>query len=150
VRATATRAQLVEALLEFPARDRAEAARALLESLDDEDDLVDVETAWHGEISRRVQEIEAGAVALEDGPAANEQTARPRAGTTRTTPIVNAQGYRFHPAATEELDTAAEWYDAQLPGLSLELLDAVEGAIELIIERPAAWPRDSVVSGREI
>jgi putative addiction module component len=65
-----TRAQLVEALLEFPAPDRAEAARALLESLDGEDDPVDVETVWRGEIARRVQEIESGAVELEDGPAA--------------------------------------------------------------------------------
>jgi DNA-binding response OmpR family regulator len=64
----ATRAQLVEALLEFPAPDRAEAARALLESLDDEDDPVDVETAWRDEIATRVHEIESGAVELEDGP----------------------------------------------------------------------------------
>jgi plasmid stabilization system protein ParE len=63
---------------------------------------------------------------------------------------VNARGYRFHPAATEELDTAGDWYDAQLPGLSLELLDAVAEAIELILERPAAWQRDSVVADREI
>lgn len=65
----ATRTQRVKALLEFPAPERAEAARALLESLDDEDDPVDVETAWRGEIERRVQAIESGAVDLEDGPA---------------------------------------------------------------------------------
>jgi hypothetical protein len=46
---------------------------------------------------------------------------------------VSARGYRFHPAATEELDAAGEWYDVQLSGLSLELLDAVEEAIELIV-----------------
>jgi hypothetical protein len=34
------------------------------------DDPVHVETAWHDEIARRVQEIEAGAVELEDGPSA--------------------------------------------------------------------------------
>jgi len=68
----ATRAQLVEALLEFPAPDRAEAARTLLESLDreDADDSVNVDAAWRGEIARRVQEVESGAVELEDGPAA--------------------------------------------------------------------------------
>lgn len=66
----ATRTQLVEALLEFPAPERAEAARALLESLDDEDDPIDVETACRGEIERRVQAIESGAVDLENGPAA--------------------------------------------------------------------------------
>lgn len=66
----ATRAQLVEALLQFPAPERAEAARTLLESLDDGDDLDDVERAWRGEIARRVQEIESGAVELEDGPTA--------------------------------------------------------------------------------
>jgi Putative addiction module component len=68
--AMATRAQLVEALLEFPAPDRAEAARALLESLDGEDDPIDVDAAWRAEIANRVQEIESGAVELEDGPAA--------------------------------------------------------------------------------
>lgn len=63
---------------------------------------------------------------------------------------MSARGYRLHPAATEELDAAGEWYDAQRPGLSLELLDAVEEAIARIVERPAAWQRDSVVAGREI
>jgi hypothetical protein len=33
-------------------------------------DPVHMETAWHDEIARRVQEIEAGAVELEDGPSA--------------------------------------------------------------------------------
>jgi hypothetical protein len=34
------------------------------------DDPADVETTWRDEIARRVQEIEAGTVDLEDGPAA--------------------------------------------------------------------------------
>ena len=34
------------------------------------DDPVHVESAWHDEIARRVQEIEAGAAELEDGPSA--------------------------------------------------------------------------------
>jgi hypothetical protein len=66
----ATRAQLVDALLEFPPPDRAAAARALLESLDGEDDAADVEAAWRGELATRVQDIESGAVELEDGPTA--------------------------------------------------------------------------------
>jgi hypothetical protein len=69
----ATRAQLVQALLSFPAPDRAEAARELLESLDGSDDPDDVESAWRGEIARRVQEIESGAVELEDGPTAMDR-----------------------------------------------------------------------------
>lgn len=65
----ATRAQLVEALLRLPAPERAEVARTLLESLslDDGDDLDEVERAWRGEIAGRVQDIESGAVELEDG-----------------------------------------------------------------------------------
>jgi plasmid stabilization system protein ParE len=63
---------------------------------------------------------------------------------------VSAPGYRFHPAATEELAASGDWYDAQLPGLSLDLFDAVEEAIALIVERPSAWQRDGTVSGREI
>lgn len=68
----ATRAQLVGALLEFPATERAEAARSLLESLErkDEGEQVDVEAAWRDEVVRRVHEIESGAVEMEDGPAA--------------------------------------------------------------------------------
>jgi hypothetical protein len=34
------------------------------------DDPADVETTWRDEIARRVREIEAGTVDLEDGPAA--------------------------------------------------------------------------------
>lgn len=63
---------------------------------------------------------------------------------------MSAAGYRLHPDAAKELDAAGEWYDAQLLGLSLELFDAVEEAIALALERPTAWPRDSVVAGRDI
>lgn len=83
----ATRAQLVEALLAFPAPERAEAARELLESLDGNDDPADVETAWRGEIAHRIQEIEAGAVELEDGPSAMtrlRERARQRLGRRRS------------------------------------------------------------------
>lgn len=63
---------------------------------------------------------------------------------------MSALGYRFHPAATEELDAAGEWYDAQLAGLSLEFFDAVDEAIGLIVERPAAWQREGVVASRDV
>jgi hypothetical protein len=66
----ATRTQLVEALLRFPASDRAAAAKTLLESLDRCDEAVEVERAWRGEIAGRVHDIESGAVELEDGPTA--------------------------------------------------------------------------------
>lgn len=46
---------------------------------------------------------------------------------------------RFHPAAREELEAAGEWYDEHLPGLSAELFDAVQDALDLIVERPLAW-----------
>lgn len=64
----ATRAQLVEELLKFPAPDRAEAARTLLESLDGGDDPAEVESAWRDEIASRVRQVEDGSVELEDGP----------------------------------------------------------------------------------
>lgn len=65
-----TRAQLADALLEFPARDRAEAARTLLRRDDEDDDPVCVDTEWRDEIARRVLEIENGEVTTEDGPTA--------------------------------------------------------------------------------
>ena len=68
-----TRVRLVEVLFQFPVSERAETARALLESLDDGNDLAEVERAWRGEISRRVQDIESGAVELEDGPTAMQK-----------------------------------------------------------------------------
>lgn len=63
---------------------------------------------------------------------------------------MSARGFRFHPSAREELDVAGEWYDEQLAGLSLDLFDAVEEAIELIVERPLAWQQDAVIAGREL
>ncbi|MBC7977933.1 MAG: addiction module protein [Myxococcales bacterium] len=76
----ATRAQLVGALLELPANDRAEAARSLLESLEgaSEDNPDDLETAWRDEVARRVREIESGSLEMEDG-AAVMRTLRSRA-----------------------------------------------------------------------
>jgi toxin ParE1/3/4 len=63
---------------------------------------------------------------------------------------VTAHGYWIHPAAVAEIDAAGEWYDAQLPGLSIEFLDAIDDAITLIVERPDAWSRDGIVAERVI
>lgn len=63
---------------------------------------------------------------------------------------MSARGYRFHPAAREELDAAGGRYDERLPGLSLEFFDAVEDAISLIVERPDAWQQSGTVAGREV
>jgi hypothetical protein len=65
-----TRTQLVEALLQLPASERAAAAKTLLESLDRRDETAEVERAWRDEIAGRVHDIESGAVELEDGPTA--------------------------------------------------------------------------------
>lgn len=50
----------------------------MLESLEREGEhnAVDVETAWRDEVFHRVQEIESGAVELEDGPAAMSRLRR--------------------------------------------------------------------------
>ena len=64
----ATRAQLVEELLQLPSVDRAHVARELLESLDGNNDPGEVEAAWQNEIKDRVREIERGPVELKDGP----------------------------------------------------------------------------------
>ena len=76
----ATRAQLVEELLQLPSTDRAHVARELLESLDGNDDPKEVEAAWQYEIKQRVREIERGSVELKDGPTVmNEARARLKA-----------------------------------------------------------------------
>ena len=45
---------------------------------------------------------------------------------------------RLHPAAEEELQAAALWYEEQLPGLGARFLDAVAGAVGQIEVFPAA------------
>ena len=44
---------------------------------------------------------------------------------------------RFSAEAVAELDAAAQWYEEQLPGLGLALIDAVDAALA----RVADWPR---------
>jgi putative addiction module component (TIGR02574 family) len=64
----ATRAQLVEELLQLSSADRALAARDLLQSLDGEGDAEEAEAAWQEEVERRIHEIDQGSVELLDGP----------------------------------------------------------------------------------
>lgn len=47
---------------------------------------------------------------------------------------------RLHPGAAEDLGAAGAWYEAQVPGLGLDLTDEVQRALDAISERPAAWP----------
>jgi plasmid stabilization system protein ParE len=45
--------------------------------------------------------------------------------------------FRPEPEASAELEDAAIWYDGQRPGLGLELVQAIDVALEEI----AAWPQ---------
>ena len=49
--------------------------------------------------------------------------------------------YVFHPLAESELDEAVEHYESVQRGKGLELLDAVESALEHIRSFPKAAPR---------
>ena len=53
--------KIVELALRMPARERAEIARQLLESLDRQVDI-DVESAWQSEVERRISEIDSAQV----------------------------------------------------------------------------------------
>lgn len=53
--------KIVERALEMPARERAEIAQRLLESLDRQVDT-DVESAWQSEVERRISELDSGQV----------------------------------------------------------------------------------------
>lgn len=46
---------------------------------------------------------------------------------------------RFHPAASEELEAAFDWYEQQDPGLGVALVDEIQRALTLVRARPAAW-----------
>lgn len=46
----------------------------------------------------------------------------------------------LHPGATADLDAAGDWYELQLPGLGADLVDEVSHALDVIAERPMAWP----------
>jgi plasmid stabilization system protein ParE len=47
---------------------------------------------------------------------------------------------RLHPGAAQDLAAAGDWYESQLPGLGLDLVDEVQRALDAICERPATWP----------
>lgn len=53
--------KIVEQALKMPARERAEIAQWLLESLDSQMDT-DVESAWQSEVERRISELDGGQV----------------------------------------------------------------------------------------
>ncbi|MHB9003944.1 MAG: type II toxin-antitoxin system RelE/ParE family toxin [Coriobacteriia bacterium] len=46
----------------------------------------------------------------------------------------------FEPTASLELNEAADFYDLERPGLGAEFLDAVEAALTVIADMPAAFP----------
>ena len=47
---------------------------------------------------------------------------------------------RLHPGAAEDLGAAGDWYESQVPGLGLDLMDEVQRALDAICERPETWP----------
>jgi plasmid stabilization system protein ParE len=46
----------------------------------------------------------------------------------------------FEPAASRELNEAADFYDLEQPGLGSEFLDAVEAALLTVVDNPRAFP----------
>lgn len=47
--------------------------------------------------------------------------------------------YRFHPEALEEYQEAARYYVERDPALALRFIEAVEDAIQRILEAPERW-----------
>jgi len=48
--------------------------------------------------------------------------------------------YFFEPAAQRELEEAADFYDLESPGLGLKFGEAVEAALEALLEFPESRP----------
>lgn len=46
---------------------------------------------------------------------------------------------RIQPAAVEDAETAAQWYEAQRPGLGIEFTLELDAAIEKAVETPEAY-----------
>jgi plasmid stabilization system protein ParE len=46
---------------------------------------------------------------------------------------------RIQPAAVEDAETAAGWYEAQRPGLGIEFILELDAAIERAVETPEAY-----------
>ena len=64
---------LLGAVLELDATERAWLAREVIASLDGEEAAAEVEAAWATEIRRRLSEVERGEVALEDWSATRDR-----------------------------------------------------------------------------
>ena len=47
---------------------------------------------------------------------------------------------RLHPGAELDLTSAGDVYERQVPGLGADLAEEFERALEVIPERPFAWP----------
>lgn len=47
---------------------------------------------------------------------------------------------RLHPGASADLTSAGDWYESQVPGLGLDLVEEFERALDAIAERPETWP----------
>ena len=47
---------------------------------------------------------------------------------------------RFRPRAEQDVDDAAQWYEAKRAGLGLRFTNEVDRAVALIAERPTAFP----------
>ena len=50
------------------------------------------------------------------------------------------KGFREHPDVAAEIEAAALWYEGRGTGPGEEFVAAVEDAIAIICEAPAAWP----------
>ncbi len=58
---------------------------------------------------------------------------------------------RFHRAALTELDAAADYYEAQSPGLGDRFLDCVGVGLRRMEQFPDAWPRPTAFAApREV
>jgi hypothetical protein len=47
--------------------------------------------------------------------------------------------FRFLPPAARELDEAAAFYEAEVPGLGIDFLSEINTAIHRILTHPLAW-----------
>jgi plasmid stabilization system protein ParE len=47
---------------------------------------------------------------------------------------------RFRPAAQAEYDEAADWYEAQQPGLGKRFIEAIETVMNEVAVAPERWP----------
>ncbi len=55
----------------------------------------------------------------------------------------------IHPAAEDETQQAALWYDQKKPGLGDEFMDELSEALDQVLAHPLRFPVMHVVKGRE-